>query len=148
MHRDFQSQNILFQDGLVRLVDFQGLRAGPLTYDVMSLLRDSYVDLGSDLREELLEYYRGQLAAAGGPDLDRDELRAMTVVAGLQRNMQALGAFSFLSRVKGKTHFRRYIPLGIRHLREGLAAVRECGGAPGPLTQLERVVGEVGERLG
>ncbi|MFH1844193.1 MAG: sugar phosphate nucleotidyltransferase [bacterium] len=148
MHRDFQSQNIFFKDGLVRMVDFQGLRVGPLTYDVMSLLRDSYVDLGSELREELLEYYRGQLAEQGGPALERDELLEMAVVAGLQRNMQALGAFAFLSKVKGKAHFRRYIPLGLRHLREGLAVVREGGCAPGSLERLERVVGEVVERLG
>ncbi len=127
MHRDFQSQNILFRADEVRLVDFQGMRRGPLLYDVMSLLRDAYVDLGPALRGELLEHYRETLAAGGGPALDPPALRRMAAAAGLQRNMQALGAFGFLSLVKGKTRFREHVPLGLKHLREGLVEASAGG---------------------
>jgi len=127
MHRDFQSQNIILREDEVRLVDFQGMRRGPLLYDVMSLLRDAYVDLGGSLRAELLEHYRRGLAGAGGPELERSGLARMAAVAGLQRNMQALGAFGFLSLVKGKTRFREHVPLGLRHLGEGLAEAAAAG---------------------
>lgn len=130
LHRDFQSQNILLQGDTVRLVDVQGMRRGPLLYDVMSLLRDAYVDLPEALREELLEFHRVRLAAAGGPPLDRAAHRAMAVGAGLQRNMQALGAFGFLSGVKGKVAYRDHIPLGLRHLRAGLEEAARVGSTP------------------
>lgn len=143
MHRDFQSQNILIKDGCVRLVDFQGMRRGPLAYDLMSLLRDSYVALDPSLRADLEDHYRRRLADRGGPALDREELRVMAILAGLQRNLQALGAFAFLSLVKGKEWFGDYVPLGLRHVVEGLRDLRESGAAPGPLERLEDIVAKV-----
>jgi mannose-1-phosphate guanylyltransferase len=140
MHRDFQSQNILLHGDEVRLVDFQGMRRGPLLYDVMSLLRDAYVDLGKALRAELLEHYRLALAAAGGPSVDRPTLARMAATAGLQRNMQALGAFGFLSLVKGKSRFREHVPLGLRHLGEDLIEA-SAGGLD--LPRLAAVVREI-----
>jgi aminoglycoside/choline kinase family phosphotransferase/choline kinase len=140
MHRDYQSQNILIKDGRARLVDFQGARRGPYAYDLMSLLRDAYVDLGDDLRDDLLAYYISALTASGGPapaDLARD-----ATAAGLQRVMQALGAFGFLSRVKGKTSYRAHIPLAVRHLRELLRDWRTLSGER-PLVRLEETLNRV-----
>lgn len=140
MHRDFQSQNILFHDGQVRLVDFQGMRRGPLLYDVVSLLRDPYVDLPAAERTLFLDYYRDRLAARGGPALEAPVLRRMAAVAGLQRIMQALGAFVFLSRVKGKAWYAQWIPAGLRQLDDLLGEIADCGGEPGPLPRLAAVV--------
>ena len=140
MHRDFQSQNILIKDGRVRLVDFQGARRGPYAYDLMSLLRDAYVDLGDDLRDDLLTYYISALTAAGAPvpaEFARD-----ATAAGLQRVMQALGAFAFLSRVKGRTSYRAHIPLAVRHLRELLRDWRTLSGER-PLVRLEETLNRV-----
>ncbi|MBU1674233.1 phosphotransferase [bacterium] len=136
MHRDFQSQNILLRDGRARLVDFQGARRGPYAYDLMSLLRDAYVDLGDANREALLDYYRRAAAVAGRP-APAAFARDITA-AGLQRVMQALGAFGFLAGVKGKSAFRDHVPLGVRHLAALLAAWR---GLPGeePLGRLEMI---------
>ncbi len=146
MHRDFQSQNIFFQEARVRLVDFQGMRLGPVAYDPMSLLRDAYVDLSAKLRGELREYYRARLASRGGPDLSAHQLRSMATVAGLQRNMQALGAFGYLSLVKGKSHFQRHIPLGLKHLAEGLAELGTAEG-PGRLDRLAEIIERVTPRF-
>ncbi len=141
MHRDFQSQNLLLDAaGEVRLVDFQGMRRGPLLYDAMSLLRDAYLELEPALRDGLLEGYRARLAAAGGPAPDPARFRAMAVAAGLQRNMQALGAFGYLSGVKGKVRYREHVPAGLRHLGQGLAETPAAGLDLPRLTELvERV---------
>lgn len=113
IHRDFQSANIHLKAGRVGLVDFQGLRLGPLGYDIMSLVQDPYVDLSEGLKRELLDRFcRG--AAGGG---DPAAVRAMALAAGLQRLMQALGAYGFLGHVKGKTEFLAHIPRGLAHLR-------------------------------
>ena len=44
-HRDYHSRNLMLRDGRLYLIDFQDARLGPNTYDLVSLLRDSYVDL-------------------------------------------------------------------------------------------------------
>ncbi len=44
-HRDYHSRNLMLHDGSLYIIDFQDARMGPDTYDLVSLLRDSYVDL-------------------------------------------------------------------------------------------------------
>jgi len=131
IHRDFQSQNILMKDGRARIVDFQGARLGPLCYDLASLLKDSYVVLPVALRGALEESCRRGLADGGGPRLSREEFHEQLLIAGLQRNMQALGAFGFLWLVKGKPQFRRFIAPGLAHLESGLAEWNSMSGRPG-----------------
>ncbi len=124
LHRDFQSQNIHFQGGKVRLVDIQGVRLGPLGYDIMSLVMDPYVDLKPELKEELLDRF------AAGCSLAAGDVRAMALAAGLQRLMQALGAFGYLGHVKGKQDFLGHIPRGVKNLRMLLEKAEPlCGGA-------------------
>jgi NDP-sugar pyrophosphorylase family protein/aminoglycoside/choline kinase family phosphotransferase len=121
VHRDFQAQNILFKDGMVRLVDVQGMRWGPVAYDAVSLLYDPYVALPWPLREELLATFPARLAARGGAAPDRAEWRAMTLACGLQRLMQALGAFAYLGHERNRPAFLAHIPAGLGHLRRLLA---------------------------
>ena len=141
IHRDFQSQNIHLQEGRIRLVDFQGMRMGPLTYDLMSLLLDPYVALPVELRAELLDRF----AAASSGTFSTGDIRAMSLAAGLQRIMQALGAYGFLGHVKGKRAFLDHIPAGLTVLREILGELgenREAAGRwlPGPMPVLERLL--------
>ncbi len=143
VHRDFQSQNILFQDGRVRLVDFQGLRRGPLTYDLASLIHDPYVDLPADLRQDLVARF-----AAGTSAAPPAEIAAMTVCAGLQRVMQALGAFGYLGHVKGKPEFLAHIPAGVRNLRGLLADLKQmqdstAANLPGRLPVLTSLIATI-----
>ncbi|MBK7701982.1 MAG: hypothetical protein IPI34_03350 [bacterium] len=88
----------------------------------MSLLRDAYVDLDDGLRAALLDRFARASAVAGGPAPSRStDLHRDATLAGLQRVMQALGAFAFLSNVKGKKAFRTHIPLAWNHLHDLLA---------------------------
>jgi len=143
LHRDFQAQNILLQHKQVRLVDFQGLRLGPLTYDLASLVWDPYVDLPAALRQDLVSRF-----AAGCAEVPADVIRAMTVTAGLQRVMQALGAYGFLGRVKGKAEFLAHIPAGVDRLQRLLTELAQrqnqsktsADYLPPPLPHLTRLV--------
>ena len=47
-HRDYHSRNLMLHDGSLYIIDFQDARMGPDTYDLVSLLRDSYVDIADD----------------------------------------------------------------------------------------------------
>jgi aminoglycoside/choline kinase family phosphotransferase len=145
IHRDFQSQNIHVAGGAIRLVDFQGMRLGPLGYDAASLIFDPYVDLGSAQRARLLDRFAAAAATAGaGPDpADGSEVRAMVLAAGLQRLMQALGAYGFLGHVKGKAEFLDHIPAGVARLREVMELIEHapaCRWLPRPLPALGRAV--------
>ncbi len=125
MHRDFQSKNIHFKDGRVRIIDFQTATCGLLQYDLASLLKDAYAPLAPAERQELLGFYLQELAGRWGLAPDPAAFTSMFHRAGLQRTMQALGAFAFLSMRKGKPEFARYIPAGLAALQEALALFPE-----------------------
>ncbi len=133
IHRDFQSRNIMFSGGLVRLVDVQGMRQGPLLYDLASLLWDPYVAVPQQARTALLDRFAAGVTHRG---LTRPVVQTMFLTASLQRLMQALGAFGFLGRTKGKPEFLSHIPRALAHLRQVLAEVQaEDHGAAAPASR-------------
>jgi aminoglycoside/choline kinase family phosphotransferase len=129
VHRDLQSQNVMVQGGGVTLIDFQGMRAGVAGYDVASLLYDPYVTLTPEERGELSALYAG-LAGRRNLAAWEEELRA----GARQRLLQALGAYGFLGRTKGKTAFLAHIPVAA----ERLAVLCESDPAWQPLAEAIR----------
>lgn len=125
IHRDFQCQNIMITtDGFPRLIDFQGARIAPPGYDVASILWDPYHRLGDEMRGKLLNYYVKEMKGEGQA-FDEKIFRESLVPCRLQRHMQALGAYGFLSSVKGKKHFLKHVPEALRLLREETAETRD-----------------------
>jgi len=115
VHRDFQSQNIIIQNGQANLIDFQGMRPGLAEYDLASLLFDPYVELAATERSELICYYLQKQ-----PDNRRsvnEQFDDTLQQCAMQRMMQALGAYGFLGLVRGHEHFLKYIPRAVRSLR-------------------------------
>jgi NDP-sugar pyrophosphorylase family protein len=134
VHRDFQAQNIMVMNGEdVRIIDFQGARMGPPAYDVVSLLRDPYYRLSDDVRNDLLNYYINTITESIS-HFDHDAFMESLLPCRLQRHMQALAAYGFLSSVKGKKYFLKFVPEGLRLLKEDLA---EAGDT---YTQLRKLV--------
>jgi NDP-sugar pyrophosphorylase family protein/aminoglycoside/choline kinase family phosphotransferase len=120
IHRDFQSQNIMITKGdIPRILDYQGARIGPPAYDVASILWDPYCQLDDDLREKLVGYYIAQRRIA------EKEFLETLLLCRLQRHMQALGAYGFLSSVKGKKYFLKYVPEAVRLLKQDLVNAKE-----------------------
>jgi len=117
MHRDFQSQNIVVDGDEIGFVDFQGARVGGIGYDAMSLINDPYVGLSKELRVNLKRYYCEELNSFD-VQISSDEFDMACVTAGLQRAMQALGAYTFLSMQKGKTNYLEFIPQCFEFLLE------------------------------
>ena len=125
MHRDFQSQNIVFNNSFVRIIDFQSAHRGMLTYDLASLLRDSYVSLPKEMRDRLIAFYYSLLQEKVDIYRDFKAFRRVYVLSAIQRNMQALGAFYFLSWLRKKKWFLKAIPQGLKYLKEGLDEIGE-----------------------
>ena len=120
MHRDFQSRNIMIKNNGAYLIDFQGARMGPIQYDLASLLIDPYVNLPPDSQSRLLAYAVKKLQER--INLNADHFKRCYRFCRLTRNLQILGAFGHLTRVKGKTHFEKYIPAAARMLERHLTA--------------------------
>lgn len=125
VHRDFQSQNIMITEGCVpRLVDYQGARVGPPAYDVASLLWDPYCRLEDDLRNDLLAYYVDSMKASED-NFSETDFMATILPCRLQRHMQALGAYGFLTTVKGKGYFLKHVPQALDYLCRETALAQE-----------------------
>ena len=119
VHRDLQSRNIMVQGDRISFIDFQGARPGPLQYDLASLLIDPYTALDRELQSQLLTY--GAAAFERRSGIHSDTFMRGYGYCVLTRNLQILGAFAFLSRVKKKAHFEAYIPRALRHLQHHLS---------------------------
>ncbi|HSW64934.1 MAG TPA: phosphotransferase [Dissulfurispiraceae bacterium] len=125
IHRDCQSQNIMLKNNAeVCLIDFQGARLLTPAYDIVSLLWDPYYRLDGALRERLVTYYRGEMQSRSDT-FDDAAFRHALLPCRLQRHMQALGAYGFLSQVKGKRSFLKHVPEGMRLLKEDAREVRD-----------------------
>jgi len=126
LHRDFQSQNIMVvHDDEPRLIDFQGARMGPAAYDIASILWDPYYRLEDSMRERLLSYYMKRMKETRAT-FEENDFRSTLLPCRLQRHMQALGAYGFLSTEKGKTYFLKHVPQALTYLKQETEQAREA----------------------
>ncbi len=123
MHRDLQSRNIMVKNNRFYIIDFQGGRRGPLQYDLASLLIDPYVALPFSMQQQLVDDCLAKVAAL--PGLDPDGFRTGYQYCTITRNLQILGAFGYLSRIKGKTYFETYIPAAVKTLQHNLSVFED-----------------------
>jgi N-acetylmuramate 1-kinase len=117
-HRDYHSRNLMLHDGSLYIIDFQDARMGTDTYDLASLLRDSYVDITDRDLDELIAYF---LALAGrDPDRGAAEFRRRFDLMALQRNLKALGTFGYQTATRRNPVYIQYIPRTLRYARVNL----------------------------
>lgn len=127
-HRDYQSRNLMvLPDGAQAVIDFQDALLGPRQYDLVALLRDSYVQLAPDLVERLLRRYLDRLAAEGGPRLDYGPFRETFDLLTVQRKLKDAGRFVFIDRVRKNPDFLRSIPASLQYVREAFARRPDLG---------------------
>jgi aminoglycoside/choline kinase family phosphotransferase len=107
-----------------RIIDYQGARMAPPAYDIASVLWDPYYRLDDGMRERLLAYYLEEMKADRARAFDDKAFLGSLVACRLQRHMQALGAYGFLSEVKGKKYFLKHVPEALRLLKADVAEAR------------------------
>ena len=123
-HRDYHSRNLMLYQGSLHIIDFQDARMGPDTYDLASLLRDSYVDFNDQQVDALIAFFLAQ--RGGSKEEDRDYRRRFDLMA-LQRNLKALGTFGFQTTNRGNTVYIQYIPRTLNYARANLARYERFG---------------------
>lgn len=113
VHRDYHSRNLMIlADDSVGVIDFQDAVIGPLTYDLVSLLRDCYLVFPNAVVEELLTHFyqlclQEKLIAQS---VSLNEFRRWFDWMGLQRHIKVLGIFARLSYRDGKNSYLADIP--------------------------------------
>ena len=142
VHRDYHSRNLLVRpEGNPGIVDFQDAVRGPISYDLVSLLKDCYVVWPRTQLLAWLDRYREKAAAAGlDAGRDRDEFLRWFDRMGLQRHLKVLGIFARLWHRDGKPGYLGDLPrvldytlevdggtAGARRLRRVPAARRRAG---------------------
>jgi len=132
LYRDFQSRNIMVQDGEPRFIDYQGGRRGALAYDVASLLYDGKAAIPASVRQRLLAHYLDGLSGHMAVDraIFEEQFRGFVLI----RIMQAMGAYGYRGFFERKPLFLESIP----HQARNLAGLLETG-LPLPLPELESV---------
>jgi aminoglycoside/choline kinase family phosphotransferase/dTDP-glucose pyrophosphorylase len=133
MHRDCQSRNIMVTKNNVYFIDFQSARMGPFQYDLASLLMDPYVTLPAQIQKDLLAYAMEQLGLVSRKS--RHTFTRSYHFCCLTRNMQILGAFAHLSRMKNKPGFLVHIPAAIASLKHLMQQKSSA-----PLVQLKELI--------
>lgn len=114
-HRDYHSRNLMVRQQQLVVIDFQDARWGPCTYDLVSLLRDCYVDLEPELVSDMTDRF---LAATprGRSDSFRERFDLMSV----QRHLKALGTFGHQIAVANRQGFTSAVPRTLGYLRRTL----------------------------
>ena len=123
-HRDYHSRNLMLRDGRLHIIDFQDARMGPDTYDLASLLRDSYVDIDDAQVDGLIADF---LAARAAPHEDAPMFRRRFDLMALQRNLKALGTFGFQAESRGTSAYMAFIPRTLGHVRANLGTHARFG---------------------
>jgi len=123
-HRDFQSTNLMRHGSRLVLIDFQDALMAPATYDLVALLRDSYVVIPPEevlgLQRLYFDRARDVLPVAGF-----DELLALFNLQALQRKLKDSGRFVFIDRKRGNPSFLRFIPDSLGYVAQALLALPE-----------------------
>lgn len=115
VHRDFHARNLMLSDTeSFAVIDFQDAVVGPVTYDLVSLLKDCYWRLPRPVVLELVETYRIRVAA----DVSREQFLRWFDWMGFQRHLKCAGIFSRLNLRDGKPAYLNDIPLVISYLVE------------------------------
>jgi aminoglycoside/choline kinase family phosphotransferase len=117
VHRDYHSRNLMLTGDRLRVIDFQDALMGPRTYDLASLLRDSYVTLEHALVDRLIDYY---LVSTPSPHPEASAFRRLFDLTGLQRNLKAAGRFIYIEKVKGRPTHLPYVTPTLRSARRVL----------------------------
>lgn len=117
VHRDYHSRNLMVLDSnSPGVIDFQDAVIGPITYDLVSLLRDCYIAWPEQQVEQWQTHYFERLQQAGLIDCSPAQFKRWFDLMGLQRHLKAIGIFSRLHLRDGKSNYLGDIPRTLNYV--------------------------------
>lgn len=127
-HRDFQSRNLMFYGYEFYLIDFQDALMGPYVYDLVALLRDSYVTLSDTHLEKLMTYFQQARQERGLPVEAMEHFQKTFFFMTLQRKLKDTGRFQFIHTVKGNSKFLSHVPNSLSQVKHAFTQLPELMG--------------------
>ena len=128
VHRDYHSRNLMVTQPNPGIIDFQDAVYGPISYDLVSLLKDAYIEWDEEVSIDWLIRYWEQARKAGLPvSPDFAEFHRDYEWMGVQRHIKVLGIFSRLYHRDGKNGYLKDMPLVARYLRKACERYADLG---------------------
>lgn len=124
-HRDYHSRNLMIKFNELHVIDFQDARMGPVQYDLVSLLRDSYVNLDDQMAGQLLDYYLDKARPELGKNFSREHFDMVYELQTIQRCFKACGSFSSFFHLREDTRYLKYISHTLRRVLKSLTLFPE-----------------------
>ncbi|WP_136249203.1 aminoglycoside phosphotransferase family protein [Halomonas borealis] len=123
VHRDFDAMNLMVVDEGLHLIDFQDAVAGPLSYDLISLLHGRYCRFDTARRGAWIEAFRRRAVADGRLDdgIDSATFHARVAAMAAQRALKVLGIFCRLTLRDHREGYLARLPHFLAHLEDALA---------------------------
>jgi aminoglycoside/choline kinase family phosphotransferase len=152
VHRDYHSRNLMHiaQSGAANpgIIDFQDAVHGPISYDMVSLLKDAYIEWDEDMALDwLIRYWEMARKAALPVAADFGEFFRDYEWMGVQRHIKVLGIFARLYHRDGKEAYLKDLPLVARYLRKACERYSELGPLRKLLDRLEDKVTVLGHTM-
>ncbi|WP_275288780.1 aminoglycoside phosphotransferase family protein [Halomonas elongata] len=122
VHRDFDAMNLMVADDDLHLIDFQDAVAGPLSYDLISLLHGRYCRFPASRRHAWIEAFRQRAMADGRlDDIDASSFQRWAAGMAVQRALKVIGIFCRLTLRDGRQGYLARVPHFLDHLEDALA---------------------------
>ena len=145
VHRDYHSRNLMVCGDKPGVIDFQDAVHGPITYDLVSLLKDAYVEWEEEQCLDWLARYWEKARKAGLPvRADFGDFFRDYEWMGVQRHIKVLGIFARLCHRDGKDAYLKDMPLVAKYLRAACARYSELGPLLRLLDKLENRQAQAG----
>ncbi|MCB0340866.1 MAG: phosphotransferase [Pseudobdellovibrionaceae bacterium] len=119
-HRDYHSRNLMIQFGQMRVIDFQDARMGPIQYDLVSLVHDSYVNLNEDSINAIVDYYIKEAKNHRKSPIDRNTFYPVFRLQMLQRCFKACGSFASFYNMRSDKRYLKYLKPTLKKLAKAL----------------------------
>ena len=117
VHRDYHSRNLMLTEtDNPGVIDFQDAVEGPLTYDLVSLLRDCYFKLDADRVDAFARRFYLDMQGTLTQDMDADTFVRFFDLTGVQRHLKAAGIFARLKHRDGKHRYMADVPMALRYI--------------------------------
>ncbi len=124
VHRDFHSRNLIVTDANnPGVIDYQDAVIGPVTYDIVSLLKDCYVTWDDGLIDDMLESFFNRIKSSKVNNIS--DFRYWFDMTGLQRHIKAIGIFSRLNYRDSKDNYLKDIPRTYSYIKKILKKYKD-----------------------
>ena len=131
VHRDYHSRNLMITDNNnPGVIDYQDAVIGPITYDLVSLFKDCYIEWPAEKIEHWLDIYLAQITTTHS--IEKESLKRWFDLMGVQRHLKVLGIFARLNYRDGKSQYLNDLPLTLKYIVDTCDMYKELQ----PLKQL------------